>query len=241
MVWKLLTTWWQVNLIHSGCTMRVFLNRSYQAYTHCVLLWEELTWSCIMSKLHGISYKWRQVFCWMTSNSTLWDIIYDWCASSCFWPHMHANTKVVRSNFLRLQFVLSGILHVVEQGMNLQHGARNNFPFLGILYPKNSCFWGCIMTWFEYRLFSFHIILSGCHHSKRLNLHVIPNPWNTRASHCVLQNYLQLKPSYCIFHMGRWLCYIVGLTIIFSHISWMKCIHSPTDSGCFNMIIENIL
>jgi hypothetical protein len=46
---------------------------------------------------------------------------------------MHANTKVVRSNFLRLQFVLSGILHVVEQGMNLQHGARNKFPFLGIL------------------------------------------------------------------------------------------------------------
>jgi hypothetical protein len=31
----------------------------------------------------------------------------------------HVNNKVVRSNFLRLQFVLSGILHVVEQGMNL--------------------------------------------------------------------------------------------------------------------------
>jgi hypothetical protein len=96
------------------------------------------------------------------------------------------------------------------------------------------------MTWFEYHLFSFHIILSGCHHPKRLNLYVIPNPWNTRASHCVLQNYLQLKPSYCIFHMGGWLCYIVGLTIIFSHLSWMKCIHSPTNSGCFTMIIEII-
>jgi hypothetical protein len=45
----------------------------------------------------------------------------------------HANTEVVRSNFLRLQFVLSGILHVVEQGVNLEHGARNKFPFWGIL------------------------------------------------------------------------------------------------------------
>ncbi|KAH9546710.1 hypothetical protein CY35_12G114400 [Sphagnum magellanicum] len=66
-------------------------------------------------------------------------------------------THMELSGIYTLRFAVGGThveLHHVQaawnliqvEGMNLQHGARNNFPFLGILYPKNSCFWGCIMT-----------------------------------------------------------------------------------------------
>jgi hypothetical protein len=44
-------------------------NRNYQAYTQCVLRWEQPTQSYNMSKLRGKWYKQKQVICWMASNS----------------------------------------------------------------------------------------------------------------------------------------------------------------------------